>query len=94
MLRSRVLRDVAGPNPDPEALKSLLRDAAATLTTTPKNENFYRVLDLTYFRPAPTQEAAAERLGLPFNTYRYHLSKGIERVSEWLWQRELYGPDT
>ena len=92
LLRSRMVRDVAGPNPGPEALKSLLRDAAATLTTTPRDENFYRALDLTFFRPAPTQEAAAERLGLPFNTYRYHLNKGIARVSEWLWQRELHGP--
>lgn len=78
--------------PTPEALKSLLRDAAATLTTTPKDEKFYRALDLTFFRPAVTQEAAAERLSLPFNTYRYHLSKGIARITEWLWERELQGP--
>jgi len=30
---------------------------------------------------------------LPFNTYRYHLNKGIARVTDWLWHRELYGPD-
>jgi len=93
LLRSRVLRESAGPNPGPEDLQSLLRDAAATLTATPKDEKFYRALDLTFFRPAPTQEAAAERLGLPFNTYRYHLNKGIARVTDWLWHRELYGPD-
>ena len=39
----------------------------------------------------PTQEAAAERLGLPFTTYRRHLGAGIERVCEELWHRELYG---
>ncbi len=44
-------------------------------------------------RPAPTQEAAAEVLGLPFGTYRRHLTRGVERVVEWLWQRELYGPE-
>ncbi|GIV96901.1 MAG: hypothetical protein KatS3mg057_1558 [Herpetosiphonaceae bacterium] len=92
LLRSRVLRDVAGPNPDPEALQSLLRAAAETLTASPKDEKFYRALHHTYFQPAPTQQAAAERLGLPFNTYRYQLGKGIERVIDWLWQRELYGP--
>ena len=31
----------------------------------------------------------AKRLGLPFNTYRYHLAKGIERIADWLWQCEL-----
>jgi len=93
LLRSRILRDRAGTHPNPEDLQSLLCDAAATLTATPKNEKFYRALDLTFFRPALTQDAAAERLGLPFNTYRYHLNKGIERVTEWLWHRELYGPD-
>ncbi len=91
LLRSRVLRDVAGPNPSPQALQSLLRTAAETLTASPKDEKFYRALHHTYFQPAPTQEAAAELLALPFNTYRYRLNKGIERVTNWLWQRELYG---
>ncbi len=91
LLRSRVLRDIAGPDPDPEALRTLLHAAAETLTANPKDEKFYQALYRTYFKPAPTQEAAAELLGLPFNTYRYQLSKGIERVTRWLWQRELYG---
>jgi hypothetical protein len=42
-------------------------------------------------RPAATQEAAAELLGLPFSTYRGHLTRGVERVCDRLWQRELYG---
>ena len=29
-------------------------------------------------------------LGLPFSTYRRHLTRGVERVVDWLWQRELY----
>ena len=32
---------------------------------------------------------AAEFLGLPFNTYRYQLARGIERLSECMWRREL-----
>ncbi len=92
LLRSRLLRDFAGPQPGVQALHSLLRQAIEGLQSSPKDEKFYRALDLTYLRPAPTQELAAERLGLPFNTYRYHLSKGVERVIEWLWHRELYGP--
>jgi hypothetical protein len=51
----------------------------------------YHALHHTYFEPAPTQETAAELLDLPFSTYRYHLTNGIRRITEWLWQRELYG---
>ncbi|MCM8750600.1 hypothetical protein NET02_15750 [Thermomicrobiaceae bacterium CFH 74404] len=93
LLRSRVLREVAGSNPGPEALQSLLRAAAETLIPNPKDEKYYRALHHTYFQPAPTQEAAAELLGLPFSTYRYHLTKGIRWVTDWLWQRELFGPN-
>ncbi|HXF60675.1 MAG TPA: ATP-binding protein [Caldilineaceae bacterium] len=91
LLRSRVLHDHAGPTPGPEALQSLLRAAAKSLTTTPKDEKLYRALYHTFLQPAPTQEAAAELLDLPFSTYRYHLGKAIERVANWLWQRELHG---
>jgi hypothetical protein len=27
---------------------------------------------------------------LPFNTYRYHLTAGLKRITEWLWQHELH----
>lgn len=91
LVRSRVVRDMAGSDPGQEVLQTLLRAASESLLANPKDEKFHRALQLTFFRPAPTQEAAAERLGLPFNTYRYHLSKGVEQVTEWLWRRELYG---
>jgi hypothetical protein len=32
-----------------------------------------------------------ELLGLPFSAYRGQLSRDVERVVDWLWQRELYG---
>jgi hypothetical protein len=32
-------------------------------------------------------------LGLPFSTYRRHLTRGVDRVVDWLWHRELYGPE-
>jgi hypothetical protein len=50
-----------------------------------------RILAATYFKGAATQEAAAQRLRLPFSTYRRHLAAGIERVTAWLWCRELHG---
>lgn len=70
------------------ALRRLLQDTAASLAGRPRDAKFWRALELTYFRPAGSQELAAERLGLPFNTYRYQLATGIERLVELLWISE------
>ncbi len=69
-------------------LQQLLAETAETIFANERDRKLHRVLDLTYFRPAPKQEAAAERLGLPFSTYRRHLTAGVERITEWLWRRE------
>jgi hypothetical protein len=62
-----------------------------TLRQHPRDDKLLRAVERTYVDPAPTQEAAAARLGLPFSTYRRHLTQGIERVVAWLWDREVYG---
>jgi hypothetical protein len=89
LLRSRMLRDRPGDAVD--ALRDLVEDAVESLRADPRDARLLRALDRTYVRPAPTQEAAAELLGLPFSTYRGHLTRGVERVVDRLWQRELYG---
>ena len=89
LLRCRVLVDRGDT---PEALAELIGEAVAAVGCRPRGERLARALDRTYLRPAATQEAAADLLGLPFSTYRGHLTRGIERVVDWLWQRELYGP--
>jgi hypothetical protein len=91
LARSRLAVDAAGQYSAPDALQALLREAVDTLTDTPMDTKLHRALRHTYLTPAPTQEQAAELLGLPFNTYRYHLAKGIERVTDWLWRREIAG---
>lgn len=91
LLRSRVTVEPAGPRPGPEDLRRILREAVEALRANPRDEKLYRALHRTYLEPAATQELAAERLGLPFSTYRRHLTGGIERVTGWLWQRELSG---
>ena len=75
-----------------QELRALIVEAVATLAGDPRDAKLARALERTYVKPAPTQEAAAELLGLPFSTYRGHLTRGIERVADRLWQRELYGP--
>ena len=86
-------RQATAGAPTPATLQALLREAADSLRANPKDERLYRALAATFFQPAATQELAAERLGLPFSTYRYHLAGGIRRLTERLWQRELYGPE-
>ena len=91
LARTRVVREPGPSCPPPEALRELLHEAVDALRADPRGEKLVRALECTYLRPAPTQEAAAELLGLPFSTYRGHLTRGLERVVDWLWQRELYG---
>jgi hypothetical protein len=89
LAHSRVVREAGGSPGD--ALRDLVEQAVDALRADPRDAKLVRALERTYLRPAPTQEAAADVLGLPFSTYRGHLTRGVERVVDWLWQRELYG---
>lgn len=91
LMRSRLVRDRYGMQPDAKDLQELIEETAKAMEDHPKDAKLYNALRRTYLSPAPSQEKAAEVLGLPFSTYRYHLKRGIERVTELLWQQELYG---
>ncbi|HEX5782737.1 MAG TPA: hypothetical protein VFX80_12490, partial [Solirubrobacteraceae bacterium] len=62
LLRTRLARDYGAS--DPEALAELVRAAVDTLHEHPRDDKLLRAVERTYLRPAPTQEAAAELLGL------------------------------
>lgn len=94
LLRSRVVLDRArsGEVPPQEqvaVLQSLLRETALALQGHPKRERAYRALLHTYLSPAPSQQKAAERLDLPFSTFRRHLAEGIGFITESLWLQEI-----
>ncbi|MBD2214839.1 ATP-binding protein [Nostoc linckia FACHB-104] len=93
LLRSRLVEEqVAESGNVPKrvaALQTLLKQAAESLQSSPRDEKLYRVIHRTYLQPAPTQETAAELLDLPFSTYRRHLKAGMTRIAEILWQREI-----
>jgi hypothetical protein len=91
LTRSRLL---AGRDSPGRALRELLEEGIRELGRDPRAGKPHRALDVTYLRGAPTQEAAAERLGLSFSTYRRHLVTGIERLCEDLWRREISGATT
>jgi TolB-like protein len=75
---------------EPLDLRALLSETVSTLFDNPRDEKLRRVIELTYFQPAPKQEAVADRLCLSFGTYRRHLTMGRNRLARWLWD-ELRG---
>ncbi|MET1058479.1 MAG: hypothetical protein ABWX84_02710 [Nocardioides sp.] len=72
-----------------ERLRATIVAGVAHVTRDPRAESLGRVLDRTYVHAAPTQEAAAEVLDLPFSTYRRHLARALERLSDLLWAVEI-----
>ncbi|MGY1702845.1 hypothetical protein [Geodermatophilus sp. SYSU D00766] len=86
LLGSRLVR---GHEPAVDRLVDVVGEAVDALRREPDGDRLYRAVDRTYVRPAPTQERAAELLGVPFSTYRRHLARGVQRVAARLWQQEL-----
>lgn len=71
------------------ALQRLMKETCNRLETLATTESHARVLQATYLRPAPNQQAAAERLALSYATYRRRLTEALRLVeSEW-WAEEL-----
>jgi hypothetical protein len=80
-------------NEEPSAavLEALVCAAVEALHEHRRDDKLLRAVERTYVRPAATQQRAAAALGLPFSTYRRHLTQGVDRVVAWLWDREVYG---
>jgi len=78
-----------GPKPASVVkLQQVLVEAAETIFADERDQRRRRVLELTYLYPVSKQEAVADRLGLPFSTYRRYLTTAVARLSEWLWHEE------
>ena len=75
-----------GGSAGPLDLKALLYESVSTLFGNPRDEKLRRVIELTYFQPAPKQEVVADRLSLSFGTYRRLLTTARERLARWLWE--------
>lgn len=70
-------------------LATFLRDAIDQVGREPRGTAPHDALVAAYLSGAPTQEAAARRLGVPFGTFRRHLRQGIQRTCDLLWECEL-----
>ena len=94
LVESRLPATPAGADPGPEArlaaLREVLQEAVTTLQASPRDAKGFRALRRTYLAPAPSQEVAAQVLGLPSSTYRRHLSAGLQAVTDILWEQELH----
>jgi hypothetical protein len=90
LLRSRMVGD-AGSADAVTALRETFTAALDTLGRDPRQAKYHRVLVSTFLQGAPTQEAAAERLSLPFSTYRRHLNRGLDELCGLLWKAENHG---
>jgi hypothetical protein len=90
LVHSRLVSERGG-TPNAQGLRRVIIEAAQGMTLNPRDEKLYKALEATYFEPAQTQELAAERLDLPFSTYRRHLTTGVTRLTETLWTWELHG---
>ena len=88
LLQAQLLTRSGSAAATPDALKAMLAETAETLFASERDRRLYRVLELTYFKPALKQEAAAEQLGMSFSTYRRHLAMSVDRLTDWLWQQE------
>jgi TolB-like protein/Flp pilus assembly protein TadD len=89
LARNALLRDGLGGLGDaagPSELKALLSGTVSALFGNARDEKLRRVMELTYFQPAPKQEAVADRLSLAFGTYRRHLTNARDRLAQFLWE--------
>lgn len=91
LLQSRLVLTQAGQGPEADplmALRTAIQEVLSRWQLRPADRKFQRALELTYLRPVGTQELAAERLGLPFGTYRYQLRQGVIKLADALWAME------
>ncbi|MEU4690447.1 AAA family ATPase [Actinoplanes sp. NPDC023714] len=89
LVHGRMVLTAAGHADPAQALRAVLREAADAMGQDPREAKAHRALVATYMSTAPTQDAAAQRLGLPFSTYRRHLTRGVQVLADLLWRREL-----
>jgi hypothetical protein len=87
LIGSRLALEPDGASAD--QLRASICEGVERLREEARARDLYAVLHRTYVQAAPTQEAAAEVLGLPFSTYRRHHAAALERLTDLLWAVEI-----
>lgn len=93
LISSRIVTDHVDEEADDEQrisrLVELLTESLAALEENKREEKAYRAVYRTYVKPAPSQEQASELLGIPYSTFRRHLTRGVKEITDLLWRREV-----
>ncbi|MBR7741845.1 hypothetical protein KC207_00875 [Phycicoccus sp. BSK3Z-2] len=80
----------AGGDPDPRAVdaavRSLVRSALDSMRGDERSLQGHDAVVATYLSGTPTQKGAARRLGIPFSTYRRHLARGMDELTDGVWR--------
>jgi transcriptional regulator with AAA-type ATPase domain len=72
------------------ALRGIFLEALESMRcASPRGEKQSRVLELTFIKPTPTQQEAAERLAMAFGTYRRYVTSALVELTSMLWFGEL-----
>lgn len=92
LCRARVVQDRLGGDNPGAVLGRLLAEAVSALRPHPRFGKYAPALEHTFLLPIGTQEVVAERLNLPFSTYRRYLTRGTDAIAAWMWEREVGAP--
>lgn len=84
LARSRFV--LARPEPDPTSrLRAAVRAHLPLIEQRARGKPWESVLRRTWLEPTGTQEQTANRLGLPFSTYRRYLGRATSALIDALW---------
>lgn len=93
LLDSRIVSEKVDAKADVDdriaVMMEILRESLRRLEQDPRREKIYKAIERTYIRPAGSQEHVSELLGMPYSTFRRHLSNGVSEIVSELWQREI-----
>lgn len=77
-----------------DRIRAVISEALRQLRADRDGERRYLAIAATYLNgDARQQQTVADELGLPFGTYRRHLTQGLDRLCELLWHGRLTRPD-
>ncbi len=75
----------------PAKLPALLHEIAEAMRATTRGAPLYRALHHAYLQPAANQRQAARRAGAPYATFRRHLTRAIDQMTDILLHRQRDG---
>ena len=90
LIGARFVREIqADPSEAPDRLRRALYVACERLRHDVGARKYHRALVAYFLRSAPSQDIAADTLGVAPSSFRRHLRRGLELVVDALWEIEI-----